>query len=225
MTTAIMINEPILPPLLQHPQFLISAHNPDQWPPDHGVEVAFAGRSNVGKSSAINTITNRRGLARTSKIPGRTQQIVFFRLDGDRRLVDLPGYGYAKVSESLRRHWRHVIEQFLGTRSSLGGLILLMDIRHPLTVLDRQMLEWSEGVDLTVHVLLTKSDKLSRSKALRTLREVTVQLGGLSNTVSVQLFSSLKRTGCSQAQQVLVQWLTHTQRKMPRTQGEDIPGP
>jgi GTP-binding protein len=225
MTADIMMDEPILPPLLRNPQFMISAHNPDQWRPDHGVEVALAGRSNVGKSSAINTLTNRRGLARTSKIPGRTQQIVFFRLDGDRRLVDLPGYGYAKVPESLRRHWGQMIERFLRTRLSLRGLILLMDVRHPVTVLDRQMLEWSEAADLTVHVLLTKSDKLSRSKALRSLREVTIQLDGFSNAVSVQLFSSLNRTGCPKAREVLIQWLTRTERKMPRTQGEDIPGP
>ncbi len=220
-----MTDEPILPPLLRHPQFLISAHNADQWPPDHGAEVAFAGRSNVGKSSAINTITSRRGLARTSKIPGRTQQIVFFRLDDDRRLVDLPGYGYAKVPESLRRHWGHMIERFLATRLSLRGLILLMDIRHPLTVLDRQMLGWTESADLTVHVLVTKSDKLSRSKAQQCLREVTIQLGGFSNAVSVQLFSSLTRSGCTTAREVLSKWLTCTERKMPRTQGEDIPGP
>lgn len=212
-----MTDEPILPPLLHHPQFLISAHDPDQWPSDHGAEVAFAGRSNVGKSSAINTITNRRGLARTSKIPGRTQQIVFFRLDGDRRLVDLPGYGYAKVPESLRRHWGKMIERYLRTRLSVRGLILLMDIRHPVTVLDRQMLEWSENARLTVHVLLTKSDKFSRSKAQQSLRAVATQLDGFSNAVSVQLFSSVTRTGCRQARELIAQWLTQTERKMPRT--------
>jgi GTP-binding protein len=175
------------------------------------------GRSNVGKSSAINTITNRRSLARTSKTPGRTRQIVFFRLDDDCRLVDLPGYGYAKVPESLRRHWGQMIERFLHTRMSLRGLILLMDIRHPLTVLDRQMLEWSESADLAVHVLLTKSDKLSRSKAQQSLREVKMRLSGLCNEVSVQLFSSANRTGCLEARDILVKWLAHSERKMPRT--------
>jgi GTP-binding protein len=217
MAADIMNDEPNLPPLLHHPQFLISAHIPDQWPPDHGAEVAFAGRSNVGKSSAINTITNRRSLARTSKTPGRTRQIVFFRLDDDCRLVDLPGYGYAKVPESLRRHWGQMIERFLRTRMSLRGLILLMDIRHPLTVLDRQMLEWSESADLAVHVLLTKSDKLSRSKAQQSLREVKMRLSGFCNAVSVQLFSSVNRTGCLEARDILVKRLAHPERKMPRT--------
>ncbi len=219
-----MNEESTLPRLLQDPQFLVSAHTPNQWPPDCGAEVAFAGRSNVGKSSAINAIANRRGLARTSKVPGRTQQIVFFRLDGDRRLVDLPGYGYAKVPESLRRHWRRMIECFLRSRSCLRGLILLMDIRHPMTALDRQMLAWSENAGLTVHVLLTKCDKLSRNQAQRSLQDVAGQLTQFANAVSVQLFSSLDRNGCPQARQVIADWLTHPQRKTPRTQGEDIPG-
>ncbi len=220
-----MTDEHILPLLLHNPEFLISAHNAEQWPPDHGAEIAFAGRSNVGKSSAINTITNRRHLARTSKVPGRTQQIVFFRLDSDRRLVDLPGYGYAKVPKTLRQHWGQMIERFLRTRSSLCGLILLMDVRHPLTRLDRQMLEWSECAHLPVHVLLTKSDKLSRSKAQQSLRDVVIRLRGLSNAVSVQLFSSANRRGCPDARDILVGWLSHTETKTPRTQGEGIPGP
>ncbi len=198
---------PILPRLLHNPRFLIGAHQPGQWPPDVGAEVAFAGRSNVGKSSALNTLVLRRDLARTSKTPGRTQQIVFYLLDEDRRLVDLPGYGYAKVPESLRRHWARVIERFLRTRSSLRGLVLLMDIRHPLTPLDRRLLDWCESTGLAVHILLTKMDKFSRSKAHQNLLQVRAELSTRGNAISAQLFSSANRHGSEEARDRIVRWL------------------
>ena len=149
--------------------FVISAHLPKQWPHSEYPEVAFAGRSNVGKSSAINAITNRRGLAKTSKTPGRTQQIVFFELAGGQHLVDLPGYGFAKVPEKVRRHWESSIANYLKNRENLRALILPMDARRPLTPLDQQMLEWCITYELPVHILLTKADKLSNSQARSTL--------------------------------------------------------
>ena len=150
---------------LSQAEFVISANRPAQFPPDKGSEVAFAGRSNAGKSSALNAIAGRKSLARTSKTPGRTRLVNFFALpDGD-RLVDLPGYGYARVPEAMRRHWRHLMEAYFNQRRSLAGLILVMDVRRPLTEYDRQMLAWSEGVGCLTHILLTKADKLSRGKA------------------------------------------------------------
>src|SRR5262245_28516753 len=141
-------------------RFISSAAQPGDFPDDSGVEVVFAGRSNCGKSSAINAITGRRALARTSRTPGRTQLINFFELEPDRRLVDLPGYGYAKVSEDMRRYWRELIGAYFSGRSSLAGVVLIMDARHPLKDLDWQMLEHAHGLPL--HVLLSKADKLSR---------------------------------------------------------------
>ena len=146
--------------LCQQARFLISAAKVDQCPPDEGYEVAFAGRSNAGKSSALNTLTHA-SLARTSKTPGRTQLLNFFTLDEERRLVDLPGYGYAKVPIPLKQHWQRHLEAYLGSRESLVGLVLMMDIRHPLTDFDRLMLDWAQVSRLPVHVLLTKADKLA----------------------------------------------------------------
>ncbi len=178
-------------------QFLCSAHVAHQWPQDMGHEVAFAGRSNVGKSSAINAIAGQARLARTSKTPGRTQQIVFFEIDSRQRLVDLPGYGYAKVPPGLQRHWEKTVRHYLEDRNSLRGLILLGDIRRGLTDLDRQLLEWCAHKNLFVHLLLTKSDKLSRSAANQALAKAQrdVRLG----TVTVQLFSALRRVGIEEA--------------------------
>ncbi len=187
-------------------RFTVAAHDPVQWPPDTGREIAFAGRSNVGKSSAINTVTGRRGLARTSKTPGRTQQIIFFELDGDRRLVDLPGYGYARVPDAVRNHWAQTVERYLAERSSLQGLVVAMDSRRPLMPLDRQMLKWSAARGLPVHILLTKADKLSRAEASAILRRVEAQLGGGSAT-SVQLFSARTRAGVDQVRAVVSTWL------------------
>lgn len=187
--------------------FSIAAHKPSQWLPDDGREVAFAGRSNVGKSTAINAITGRRSLARISKTPGRTRQIVFFAVDQTRHLVDLPGYGYAKAPANLRRHWEQVIEHYFHTRRSLCGLILPMDARHPLTALDEQMLHWCEDAGLPVHILLTKSDKLSRAKASAALQQVRKRLSHYDCQVSVQLFSAPSQTGIEEARSVITGWL------------------
>ena len=182
---------------LRRAQYLCSAHVAHQWPQDMGHEVAFAGRSNVGKSSAINAIAGQARLARTSKTPGRTQQIVFFEIDSRQRLVDLPGYGYAKVPPGLQRHWEKTVRHYLEDRNSLRGLILLGDIRRSLTDLDRQLLEWCAYKNLFVHLLLTKSDKLSRSAANQAL--VKAQRDVRLDTVTVQLFSALRRVGIEEA--------------------------
>ncbi len=196
-----------LPELLRHPRFVVSAHQPTQWVTDTGAEVAFAGRSNVGKSSAINAITRRRKLARTSKTPGRTQQIVFFELAVGRRLVDLPGYGFAQVPAALKQHWERTIERYLSTRGSLRGLMLVMDARHPLTLLDRQMLHWCARSDMPVHILLTKADKLSYSKAVASLRRVRDATQRADGGATVQLFSATDGSGVEQARERLVAWL------------------
>jgi GTP-binding protein len=195
-------------PLYRQAQFDMSAAQLDQLPPDEGFEVAFAGRSNAGKSSAINRITSQKNLARTSKTPGRTQLINFFRLDDERRLVDLPGYGYAKVSEAIKLRWQATMEAYLSTRQSLRGLILLMDVRHPLKEVDQQLLNWCWHVQMPVHVLLTKADKLKRGqaqKAVLTLRKA-LEIQAPPGTTSVQLFSALKGTGVEEVQAVLDRW-------------------
>lgn len=183
-----------------------SVPKPELAPDDIGREVAFAGRSNAGKSSALNRITSQKSLARISKTPGRTQHLVFFRLDDERRLVDLPGYGYAKVPEKVKREWALSLEKYLLERQSLQGLILLMDVRHPLTDFDQKMLEWCLHSNMPVHILLTKADKLKRGAAQNVLLSVKRDLAELAN-VSVQLFSSLKGTGLEEAQAVLDRWL------------------
>ena len=177
-------------------------------PAAQGLEVAFAGRSNAGKSSAINALTGRKSLARTSKTPGRTREMVFFRVDDRRRLVDLPGYGFAKVPEAMKRKWQYHLSEYLQNRECLAGLILMMDIRHPLTDFDWQMLDWSRHVGLPVHILLTKSDKLKRGPASASLHQVRKQLkNDAFDQVSVQLFSALKKTGVEQARLQMAQWL------------------
>lgn len=211
----------IMNPLYRRATFLLGAHQLRQLPPDEGREVAFAGRSNAGKSSALNTITGNRSLARTSKTPGRTQQINFFRLDETRRLVDLPGYGYAKVPEQAKRHWQHILERYLQTRTSLRGLMLVMDVRHPLKEFDRQMLLWCKKVGMPVHVVLTKADKLKRGAAQRALHGVEGHLRELSlQGAGVQLFSSLKGTGVEEAQRRLDEWL----EALPMEQKKTRPG-
>jgi len=188
-------------------RYFTSAYSLDQLPPDGGHEVAFTGRSNVGKSSALNTLAWQKGLARISKTPGRTQMINFFQVAPDCYLVDLPGYGYAKVPEAMRRHWQTTIQRYLNSRQALRGLFLLMDVRHPLTALDSQMLAWCEHRGLPVHVLLTKADKLNRGAALAALRQVQEALQPQRPRVSVQLFSALKRTGIDAAYGKLDEWL------------------
>jgi GTP-binding protein len=189
--------------------FTLSAAKLSQLPMDEGREVAFAGRSNAGKSSALNRITSQKSLARTSKTPGRTQLINFFTLDEQRRLVDLPGYGYAKVNAEVKQRWQQTMEQYLASRQSLCGLILLMDVRHPLKEVDRQLLNWCWHVGMPVHVLLTKADKLKRGAAQNTLLQVRRELAGLSpaGLTSVQLFSATQGTGLESLYQVLDRWL------------------
>lgn len=185
---------------LNQAQFIVAAHKSSQWLPDDGREVAFAGRSNSGKSSAINAITGRKGLAITSKTPGRTQQIVFFEVTDSIRLVDLPGYGYSKVPKQMRTHWSRVIEQYLETRQSLRALILMMDIRHPLKPLDRQLLAWCQQARVHAHILLTKADKLSKSQTAVAIAAVRKELIAGENT-SIQGFSAHSGLGVAEARQ------------------------
>lgn len=187
-----------------HAAFLTSADKPGQFLPDTGREVAFAGRSNAGKSSAINVIVARRNLARTSKTPGRTQLINFFALADDQRLVDLPGYGFARVPDRVRDHWRRLMEAYFRERRSLAGLMLIMDCRRPLMDFDVQMLDWAAHMGRPVHILLTKADKLSRGKASATLHAVRRDV---DEGVGVQLFSALKGTGVAEARVALDRFL------------------
>ncbi len=186
-------------------QFIKSANAATQFVPDTGAEVAVAGRSNSGKSSAINVIVNRRQFARTSKTPGRTQLVNFFSLSNDRRLVDLPGYGFARVSGQKRDHWRNLIADYFESRQSLRGLFMIVDIRRQLTEFDRQMLSFAELVALPTHVLLTKSDKLKRGQAAKALLEVRRDLG---NVATVQHFSALSRQGEEEARAKLDEFLS-----------------
>ena len=197
-------------------KFILSANAAAQFLPDHGTEVAVAGRSNAGKSSAINVIVNRRQFARTSKTPGRTQLVNFFELRDGQRLVDLPGYGFAKVAESVRQHWGRLVEAYFEQRESLTGLILVVDVRRQLGNFDRQMLSFAADVGVSVHVLLTKSDKLKRGKAATALLEVRKELG---DAASVQLFSALKRDGVDEAREVLERLLGSE----PGTDPESVP--
>ena len=179
-----------------------------QLPPDDGAEVAFAGRSNAGKSSAINTITGSKSLARIGKTPGRTREINFFRLGDARRLVDLPGYGYAKVPKRMKAHWGQLIADYLTHRSSLRGVVVIMDVRRPFTDLDRQLVDWCADAELPVHVLLTKCDKLSRGAGAQALSKAwRVASSSQSSKITLQLFSALKSTGAEEARKQLIRWL------------------
>jgi GTP-binding protein len=186
--------------------FLQSAARVSQLPKDSGYEVAFAGRSNAGKSSALNCLTGIKNLARTSKTPGRTQLINLFKLDEERRLVDLPGYGYAKVPMQVKVDWQKNLSHYLETRQSLKGLILLMDVRHPLKNLDLMMVEWAARGGLSVHILLTKADKLSRSDVKNTVLKVRKYYESAADWVSVQSFSSSKKEGVGELITLLNQW-------------------
>ena len=170
-------------------------------------EIAFAGRSNAGKSSAVNTLA-RHKLAYVSKTPGRTQLLNFFRINDGNYLVDLPGYGYAEVPESVRMHWQATLAQYLKTRTQLAGLVLIMDVRHPLTPLDRQMLDWFGPTGRPIHILLTKADKLSKSQSGVVLREVRAALQETYPQCTAQLFSSLKKTGTEEAEALIGNWLS-----------------
>jgi GTP-binding protein len=188
-------------------RFLKSAPAPAQAPPDQGAEVAFAGRSNAGKSSALNAITGQRSLARTSKTPGRTQLLNFFDVGEHRRLVDLPGYGYAQVPMAVKQRWQAELARYLQERRCLRGLVLLMDVRHPLTEYDCQLLDWCNQAQLPVHVLLTKADKLKRGPASAALHRVRRALGELHPGSTVQLFSALKHEGLEEVRSQLDRWL------------------
>lgn len=196
--------------------FLLSATDLAHFPSDEGSEIAFVGRSNAGKSSAINALTKRRSLARTSKTPGRTQQINFFGLGEQYRLVDLPGYGYAKVPKRMKQHWERLTDSYLRQRLSLRGMVIVVDIRRALSGFDRQILDWCLAARIPAHVLLTKADKLSRNVAATVLRDVQRDLQALAThhtsdddqvIFSVQLFSAVKKSGISDLETRLTQWL------------------
>lgn len=188
-------------------RFFTSAARPAQFPESDTLEVAFAGRSNAGKSSAINTIADNKNIARTSKTPGRTQLINFFSLDERRMLVDLPGYGFAKVPSKIKQQWLSLMENYLADRPNIVGLVIIMDVRHPLSEFDWQMLEWCAHFSIPAHILLTKADKLKRGPAKSTLLKVRKILKEEGLNASVQLFSALKKDGVDEAHQVLDHWL------------------
>jgi GTP-binding protein len=189
--------------------YVISAHRLRQLPPDSGIEVAFAGRSNAGKSIAINTFTDQKSLARTSKTPGRTQQIVIFDIDTEKRIADLPGYGYAKVPAELKAHWRKVMQQYFNQRESIRGVVLVMDIRHPMRAFDEQMLNWCSASGVPCHVLLTKADKLKRGPAQATLLQVRKALPQIA---TAQVFSAKSRAGLAELITRLNQWYGFTSK-------------
>jgi GTP-binding protein len=191
--------------------FTISAPDIRKLPEDSGIEVAFAGRSNAGKSSALNTLTNQKGLARTSKTPGRTQLINVFEIGDNKRLIDLPGYGFAKVPLEMKKKWQQALGEYLEKRQSLKGLVVLMDIRHPLKDLDMDLIEWAVEGDLPVLALLTKCDKLSQGKRSTEVLKVKKVLDALNGDVRVQAFSSLKRTGSEQADTIICDWFLEEQ--------------
>lgn len=188
-------------------EFLTTVARLRDTPGDAVAEVAFVGRSNAGKSSAINTLAGKTRLAYVSKTPGRTQHLNYFSVAPDRYFVDLPGYGFAKVPEDVRKQWDTLLGPYLQTRDQLKGLVVIMDSRRPLTDMDWQMLEWFAPTGRPVHVLLSKADKLSRQEQTKTLRQVKADMADLGCPVSVQLFSSLKRTGVAEAATVLKSWL------------------
>ena len=207
-------------PLFQNLSFIQSAQELTDLPPHAGLEIAFAGRSNAGKSSAINALANHNRLAFVSKTPGRTQLINFFRMATGDYLVDLPGYGYAKVPHTVRAHWQGLLEFYLTTRDQLCGLALMMDVRRPLTDLDVVMLNWFIPTGKPVHVLLTKSDKLTPNQGRKALHEVQVALAKSSPLFSAQLFSSTKKTGINEAEAVLAGWLPNVSMATPEHRKE-----
>ena len=194
--------------LLSKAQFLRSASAEKDFPDNIGAEIAFCGRSNAGKSSAINALCRQNNLARTSKTPGRTQLINFFKLDGDTCLVDLPGYGYAKAPAKVQQKWQQLMEAYLTHREPLCGLVLLMDIRHPLTDIDWTMIRWSDYYQLPLYILLTKADKVNRNHTVKTMTMVSSKLEQEGFDCGVQTFSATKQIGLNQAQNKIVDWLT-----------------
>jgi len=202
--------------------FTLSAPDIRRLPADSGIEVAFAGRSNAGKSSALNTLTNQRSLARTSKTPGRTQLINIFEIAENKRLVDLPGYGFAKVPMEMKKKWQKALGEYLEKRECLKGLVILMDIRHPLKDLDMDLIKWAVEGELPVLALLTKSDKLSQGKVSAQVHAVKKELATLNADIKVQAFSSLKRTGSEQADQVICDWF-QDENLQPLTESSEEP--
>ena len=205
---------------LRNIEFVTTVADIRALPPAHGAEIAFAGRSNAGKSSAINALAQRKRMAFVSKTPGRTQHINFFSEGPDRYLVDLPGYGYAAVPAAARAHWHALVGGYLQTRASLRGVILIMDVRHPLTELDGQLLEWLKPTGAPVHILLSKSDKLGIQEAGATLRDVNAALARDYANCSAQLFSSTHKVGIVEAAKQIQRWLGGSQNKKPPVKGE-----
>lgn len=186
--------------------FLLSVAHLKQLPPDHGAEIAIIGRSNAGKSSVLNQLTQNKNLARTSKTPGRTQLINLFAIDKDRRIADLPGYGYAKVTVEVKQQWEKLLDEYLRTRACLKGLLMVMDIRHPMREFDQQILNWTNESQLPVHILLNKVDKLSASQAKQTLFKISKDLKIYHNPITVQTFSALKGVGMKELYECLNHW-------------------
>ena len=205
---------------LRNIEFVTTVADIGALPSAHGAEIAFAGRSNAGKSSAINALAQRKRMAFVSKTPGRTQHINFFSVGPDRYLVDLPGYGYAAVPAAARAQWHELVGGYLQTRACLRGVILIMDVRHPLTELDRQLIDWLKPTGVPVHVLLSKSDKLGRQQAGATLREVQTALARDYINCSVQLFSSTHKLGIAEAAKQIQRWLGEAKNKKPPVKGE-----
>ncbi len=193
--------------LFRHAVFEISVAKPQDLPEATGPEIAFAGRSNAGKSSAINTLVGHTRLAFVSKTPGRTQLINLFRLRNGAALVDLPGYGYADVPEKIRKQWQGLLETYLARRQALAGLVMIMDARRPLTDLDRQMINWFGPTGKPIHCLLTKADKLTRQEQTKVLRQVRAEVADAGSPITAQLFSSLKKLGIEDAETVIAAWL------------------
>ncbi len=190
----------------QNMKFMLSVVRMKDAPADEGWEVAFAGRSNAGKSSGLNALASQNSLARTSKTPGRTRELNYFELDTQRRVVDLPGYGYAKVSRQMQKQWHSLLEDFLQNRQSLQGILIFMDIRHPMSDFDLQLLDWCEYRQLPVHILLTKADKLGYGNAKSTLLKIKQELEPAEMPASAQMFSALKKTGLDEAYETLDRW-------------------
>jgi len=193
-------------PNYQKAEFLLSVANLDQLPADQGIEVAIVGRSNAGKSSVLNQLTQNKSLARVSKTPGRTQHINLFGLDEKRRIADLPGYGFAKVPDKVKRQWQITMDAYLSTRECLKGLILVMDIRHPLKEVDQQILEWCCACNLPVHILLNKADKLASGEIKKTMRRIEDAITAYHSPVTYQSFSALKGTGAKELRDTLNTW-------------------
>lgn len=210
---------------LERARYLLAAHTPGQLPPDGGFEVAFAGRSNAGKSSALNAICRQNALARVSKTPGRTQQLVYFEVPPreQRYLVDLPGYGYAKVPKDLQAHWQGFIDAYFANRNALRGLVVVMDVRHPLREYDRQMLGYAANRGLPAHAILTKADKLGRGAGGNAMQAVRNDLRReFGQSVSVQLFSALAKQGLDEARAVISGWLELRDEAGPTLPPTDI---